>query len=246
MSGIGAVGSSGSQLSVAATQANINSASAASSSLVAALLFDPNQQGLSPNVTSSTDSSATSQSSPGLTDLRQQIDAAVTSALQSFETGGNSSSSGDGSTAPATGAASTSSSSSPADVLQAISDAITQTLQKNGIDPQQLAQEGGAGHHHHHHHAESSSGTSSQSTSQSDSSTDSTASSAAGAAGSSSQQGLNLLEQLLQGNSSDSTGGQLASDLFSGGDSSSQNPGLGNLAQLLGSLPNGANVNSIA
>ena len=84
-------------------------------------------------------SDATNSSSPisALSDLRNQLETAVTNAVNNLGP-----------------------SASPSDVLSAIGGAISQTLQANGINPQQL--QAGQGHRHHHHGGGgSSSGTSS-------------------------------------------------------------------------------------
>ncbi len=245
MSGIGAIGSSGSQISGLASQINATgtaSGGPAGGGLIVALLYDPNLPGSSPNAADpSVASSPTSDGSAGLTDLRQQIDAAITSAIQTYESGSNSTSSSGGAAPTSTPGSSAGGPSTP-DILQSIADAITQALQKNGIDPQQV-QEGQAGHHrHHHHHAESSSEPSSQqSGTGSNSLADSTGGPQTDAPGGG-QQGLSLLVQLLQTGGAESTGSQLASNLS--GDSSSQSPSVANLVQLLGNLPAGSNLNA--
>jgi len=246
VSGIGAVGSSGSQISGLASQ--VTSTGTASGgptggSLIVALLFDPNLQASSPNAAdSSVASSSSSNSSTGLTDLRQQIDAAVANAIQAYDSGANSVSNSGG-TAPSSTTGSPASGSSAPDILQSIADAITQTLQKNGIDPQQLQQAGQASHHrHHHHHSESGSESSSQTGSGANSPADAANGSQTDASGGAGQQGFSLLVELLQTGGANSTGTGLASNLTGG--SSSQSPSLTNLVQLLGNLPAGSNLNA--
>ncbi len=247
MSGIGAIGGSNSQVNPYASQSSSDSAAtqsagAAGGDFIIALLFDQNSQTSSNGASPSNGSPTTTQGAGGLTDLRQQIDQAVTNAIQTYEAGNNSSSNGGGSATSSTGSTSAANGSGAPDILRAISDAINQTLQQNGIDPQQLQQQAGTGGHHHQQHAESSS----ENSSQSGSATDSTASLLAGGLDSGTEQGLNLLDQLLQSNGANSPGGQLASNLLATSDAASQNSSLSNLAQLLGSLPVGSNVNALA
>jgi trimeric autotransporter adhesin len=119
--------------------------------------------------------SGSSTSPANLTDLRSQIESAVTEALSNV------------------GAAST-----PGDLLQTVHNAIDSTLQANGINPQQLR---GHGHHGHHHHAAADG---SQSTNSSQSSTNGASSDADGDSDGSSantSQGQDLLAILsLLGN----------------------------------------------
>jgi hypothetical protein len=207
-------------------------------------LFDPNSQTSADGTATSSDSSTSAAANNGgLTDLRQQIDAAIAAALQTYQTGDSAATGG---ATASTGSGSPSATNSPGtpDILQAISNAITQTLQKNGLDPRQLQQQARAGHHHHHHHAEASSGTNPASSSDPGSPTD--PASPASGLGMGNQQGLNLLAQLVQTNGANSLRDQLASDLLAEGNSSLQNPGVGSLAQLLSNLPAGSNVNTQA
>jgi hypothetical protein len=83
------------------------------------------------NASGDASSAGTTSTPPGtgstvnLTDLRSQIETAVTQALN--------------------GATNT---SDPGDLLQTVHQAIDSTLQANGIDPQQLQRHGHHGHHH--------------------------------------------------------------------------------------------------
>jgi hypothetical protein len=76
------------------------------------------------------DATSSSVTTP-LSDLRGQIETAVTDAVNNLGP-----------------------SSTPSDLIQAIQNAVQQTLKANGIDPQQFA--GIQGGHHRHHHAASS------------------------------------------------------------------------------------------
>jgi hypothetical protein len=183
--------------------------------------------------------SGSSTSPANLTDLRNQIESAVTEALNNV------------------GATST-----PGDLLQTVHNAIDSTLQANGINPQQLR---GHGHHGHHHRTAADDN---QSTNSSNSSTNGTSSNGDGdgdndGSSANTSQGQDLLAILsLLGNQGSPPG---SSNYSSGTNSaltqptslaavlaSSSTPANGGLdltslfGQLFSSFPSGSGLNAQA
>jgi hypothetical protein len=258
MAGIGAIGSCGAQSAYPTRSANQTRANSdvaigpqsvsASSSTLVALIIGPSEAG--PEVTPAASSDGGTASN--LSDLRQQIDQAIASALQDSSAGGSTASGS--SSGPATSNTSSTPPGTP-DILQTIADAISQTLQKNGVDPEKLGQRPGA-HHHHHHHATGNGGSSGpvagSDASDPSSSLSSPSSSTAGETANSATDSVNvaspaldLLQQLLEANGGGTNAGQTALQVASGGNGGlAQNPGFNNLLQLLASLPAGANVDT--
>jgi hypothetical protein len=258
MAGIGAIGNCGAQSVYPTGSANQTGAKSgvgpqsvsASSSPLVALIIGPSEAG--PEVTPAASSDGGPASN--LSDLRQQIDQSIASALQDYSAGGSAASGS--SSGPATSNTSSTPPGTP-DILQTIADAISQTLQKNGVDPEQLGQRPGAHHHHHHHHHATRNGGASGPVAGSDasdpsSSLSSPSSSTAGETANSATDSVNvaspaldLLQQLLEANGGGTNAGQTAIQVASGGNGGlAQNPGFNNLLQLLASLPAGANVDT--
>ncbi len=175
--------------------------------------------------TSSTAGSTSSTTTSPLSDLRGQLESAITSALDGLGP-----------------------SASPGDALESIGNAIQQTLQANGTNPQQLqGTHHGHGHHHHAHSQQAGAappsgagGTTSDPDGDGDSQSSSQDSMPSGAtSNTNSTDPLAALVSFGSGNSSDPQNA-IASLL---GNTDSSNNLLGVFQTLFSNFPNGSGVN---